>query len=162
MHRFSPDDIGKEFGPSQWTKFSQADIDGFGKNTRDIAPLHMDTEWVRKHSPFGRTIAYGFQTLSMLTYFHHQVFGWDGETPTDQGFPLNYGFDRVRFIEPVPVDTPFRCHFTLTSMDEPNAGEYRTCFKVEVEVEGSKKPALIADWVTYWVSEEGNQRLAAQ
>jgi acyl dehydratase len=146
---------------SEWTRFTQDEINAFGTVTRDVAPFHMDRAWAREHSPFGTTVAYGFQTLSMLTYFNHEIFGWPADgTPAD-GYALNYGFDRVRFTGPVPVDTPFRCHATLVSEDERNPGQILQTFEIEVEVQGVSQPVLVAQWLGLWVEEEGHARVAS-
>lgn len=146
MRKFTENDIGTRLGTSAWTTISQEEIDGFGRVTRDEAPLHMDPRWAQENAPFGGTIAYGFQTLSLLAHFTHEILDWPTDD-TSEGIALNYGFDRVRFMSPVPVNTPIRCHLMLKGFETTNAGHPLTRFLIEVEVEGIEKPALVADWL---------------
>jgi acyl dehydratase len=142
---------------SDWTHFSQAEINSFGQNTRDVAALHMDAAWAKQNSPFQRTIAYGFQTLSLLTWLNHQVF--DKLSDADNGYPINYGFERIRFTGPVPVDHSFRGHITLTKLEERKPGQQLQTFAVEIEVEGNDRPVLVAEWLALWVTEDGHKPL---
>lgn len=145
---------------SGWTSFTQQEVSDFGRTTRDEAPFHMDPEWARRHSPYGTTIAYGFQTLAMLTYFNHELFGWPADGTKDEGYGINYGIDRVRFTGPVPVGARFRCHMTLAGIEERNPGERKLTFKVEIEVEGMQRPVLVADWIGMFVVAEGHASLS--
>jgi len=158
--KLTGDDVGKRIGTSAWTSFSQGEINMFGEATRDAAPFHMDADWAREHSPFGKTVAYGFQTLSLLAYFTHEILDWPIASAGGDGYALNYGFDRVRFTAPVPVDTPFRCHLWLSAIEPRGEGRELRRFKVEIEVEGQAHPALIAEWLGLWVSAEGHAALA--
>ena len=147
--------VGTELGVSDWYLITQARIDGFGSVTDDIEPLHNDPEWCRQHSPYGRPIAHGFLTLSLLTRFLHDITAnaMAGDT-RHAGFPLNYGFDRVRFVSPVPVDSRIRGRVVLTEAESRETGELFR-FAVMVEIEGSSKPALVAEWLSLWVAEGG-------
>lgn len=147
---------------SAWTRFTQQEIDAFGRVTRDVAPLHMDPQWARQNGPYGSTIAYGFQTLAMLTYFNHEIFGWPADGTAVEGYAVNYGLERVRFTGPVPVDRPFRCHLTLMSLEQRDAGQELRRFLVEVEVEGFEKPALVAEWLGLWITEPGHATVQAK
>lgn len=154
-------DIGKKIGVTNWIELSQADIDTFGTVTRDVDPFHMSPAWAELNSPFGATIAYGFQTLSMLTYFLHEVLDWPtGLEEKPDGMGLNYGFERVRFVEPVPVGCPIRCHVELVGLEQRNPGEELRTFKCEVEIKGTDKPALIAEWKGLFVFKEGQARIS--
>jgi len=147
--------VGTELGVSDWYLITQARIDGFGAVTDDVEPLHNDPEWCRQHSPYGRPIAHGFLTLSLLTRFLHDITAnaMAGDT-RHAGFPLNYGFDRVRFVSPVPVDSRIRGRVVLTEAESRETGELFR-FAVMVEIEGSSKPALVAEWLSLWVAEGG-------
>lgn len=143
----TPRDVGKEIGVSEWISFSQDDIDTFGRVTRDEDPYHMNVEWAKQNSPFKTTIAYGFLTLSMLSHFTHDILGWEQICEDEpEGMALNYGFDKVRFLAPVPVNTNIRCRLTLAAQEEVRPGEWLRTFDCVVEIEGSEKPALIAIW----------------
>jgi acyl dehydratase len=158
--KFDPSDVGKELGVSQWISFSQEEIDTFGKVTRDEDPFHMNVEWAKTNSPFKSTIAYGFLTLSMLSYFCHEILEWSQvseESP--EGMALNYGFDKVRFLAPVPVNTNIRCRMTLMAMAEVQPGEWLRTFNCVIEIEGSDKPALVAVWKGLFIKHGAGARL---
>ncbi len=146
MRQITVADVGKTLGTSAWTSISQQEIDDFGRLTRDEAPLHMNPGWAKQNAPFGGTIAYGFQTLSLLAHFVHEILDWPLDD-TSQGLALNYGFDRIRFMSPVPVDAPLRCHLSLRAIETTRRGQPLFRFLVKVEVQGVQKPALIADWL---------------
>jgi acyl dehydratase len=160
MKQLHDSDIGRKLGTSEWISFSQEDIDTFGRVTRDEDPFHMNVEWAKQKSPFKQTIAYGFQTLSMLTYFCHEILEWpSGLDQKPDGIALNYGFDKIRFIEPVPVNKPIRCHITLTGIKKRHRGENLCHFLCEVEIKGVEKPALIANWQGLFIKDEDLNRL---
>lgn len=160
MRKLTKQDVGSKIGVTEWIALSQSDINVFGEVTRDVDPFHMNPDWAREKSPFGTTIVYGFQTLSMLTYFIHEVLEWPtGLEEKPDGIALNYGFERVRFVEPVPVDHPIRCHVTLLDHEERNPGEVLQTFHCEVEVKDAERPALIADWKGLFVHGQGQNRI---
>jgi len=152
--RVSAADVGRLLGVSEWTRLSQAEIDDFGRATRNVAAFHMDPEWAGRNSPYGGTVAYGFQTLSLLTYFNHEILDWPAGGEGGNGYALNYGLDRVRFIAPVPVEARFRCRLWLTAIEPKGAGRELRTFKAEIEVEGQARPALVADWIGLWIAED--------
>jgi acyl dehydratase len=147
--------IGEDLGASSWLLLEQDKIDLFSALTDDVEPLHNDPDWCRDHSPYGKPIALGFHTLSLLTRFFHEVTNdMLAGGPTREGFPLNYGFDRVRFLAPVPAGSRIRCRFRLLEAKrQPNGDLLR--FQAEVEIEGVTKPALTAEWLTLWVEHGG-------
>lgn len=142
---------GQSLGTSAWVTVDQARITAFGTLTNDVEPLHTDPAWCHAHSPMGRTMSYGFLTLSLLTSFFHEVTGRVmAGGPDHVGYPLNYGFDRVRFVTPVPVDSRIRGHFTFEQRRVRKDGDLLR-FSVVVELEGAERPAVTADWWTLWV-----------
>jgi acyl dehydratase len=125
--------------------------------------MHVDPGWCLANSPFKTTIAFGFLTTSLLTYFSHQALGWVSTTGADDGgYALNYGFDRLRLIEPVRVGSRIRAHFTLLAFDEVRPGEVRSKYGVTVEIEGNERPALVAEWLGLWVTGAGHRRIEAK
>lgn len=143
--------VGDHLGVSNWLLIDQDKIDRFGEITEDIEPLHNDPIWCVENSPYGKTISYGFLTLSMLTKLineatHDALKG----TESTNGYPLNYGFDKIRFLAPVIVDSYVRSSITLTERQPHEMGELFR-FEVTVEVRGQDKPALFAEWLTMWV-----------
>jgi acyl dehydratase len=158
------DRVGQEVGVSDWLRIDQAMIDAFARATFDPDPMHVDPMWCATHSPFRTTIAFGFQTISLLTFLSHQALGWSHEAgPAGGGYGLNYGFDRVRLLNPVPVNARIRARFTLLSHDEPRPGEIRSKLGVIVEIEGQEKPALAAEWLGLWITgPAGHRRLESR
>lgn len=152
--------LGKPSLPSRWRRVSQQDIDLFGRSTDDMDPMHVDPEWSSRQSPFGGTIAFGFWTLAMLTSLVREVAG---TSLNAEGVPahigVNYGFNRVRFIEPVPVGARIRAIVTPVAMDESTPGRVLTTLDVRVEVEGLERPALHAEWLSLTILPELSGRL---
>jgi acyl dehydratase len=154
---------GKSIGTSSWLKITQADIDGFGKYSHDIEPMHNNPQWCEENSPFGKTIAYGFQTISLLTYFMSSATNslFEG-TESDLNFPLNYGFNRLRLINPVKIDDRIRAHFFLVDYEEKSAGKLLSTLEVTVEIEGKEKPALKCEWLVYWISGDDRNEISTK
>lgn len=158
-----PNRIGQEIGVSPWLLIDQARIDAFAKATDDPDPMHVDPAWCAQNSPFQSTIAFGFLTLSMLTAMSHQALGWVSSLTADTGgYALNYGFDRVRLVSPVPVGSRIRARFVLLEFTEIRPGEVRSKYGVTVEIEGQERPALVAEWLGMWFTGAGHARLQAR
>lgn len=145
--------VGDHLGASAWMRVSQRQIDAFGVVTEDLEPLHNDPSWCTENSPYRQPIAYGFLTLSLLTKFMHEATAdaMRGHTGTTS-YPLNYGFDRIRFVAPVVVDSRIRARFVLKGRTCRPEGDLLRV-EVTVEIEGQDRPALIAEWLTMWVTE---------
>ena len=137
---------------SDWFTVSQEMIDKFGEATGDMDWLHTDPERAKRESPFGGTIAYGFWTMSMLTYLCRQTQGKD--YPEGALYGLNYGFDRIRMISPVPVGSRIRNHMRLLGVEDRGARRFLVKTENRVEVEGVEKPAMIAEWLCMFVWED--------
>ena len=136
--------IGQEIGVSEWYEVTQENVNLFADVTEDHQFIHIDPEKAAQ-TPFGGTIAHGFYTLSMLSHFAETGCGVVLEN-TKMG--VNYGCDKLRFIQPVRVGSRIRGRAVLSSAVEKNSGQYLFTSKMTVEIEGSEKPALIADWLT--------------
>ena len=136
--------VGSDIGVSAWTTIDQPMIDAFAKLTGDQHFIHVDPARAAKVLPSGGTIAHGFFTLSLLSNMAYQV------CPTIEGvrFPLNYGFNRLRFVAPVPVGSRVRGRFALKSVDVIDASQRQIVYDASVEIEGAPKPALVAEWLT--------------
>ncbi|MFK0297825.1 MaoC family dehydratase [Brevundimonas sp. NPDC090276] len=142
-----PSLIGQEVGVSRWITVDQARIDTFARTTEDEQFIHVDPE-AAKATPFGGTIAHGFLTLSLAS-----AMSYDALPPLDGVvMGVNYGFDKLRFLAPVPAGSKVRGRFKLLSAEAKGAegGVTRWLLKHEltVEIEGADKPALIAEWLT--------------
>jgi acyl dehydratase len=135
--------VGQEIGPSEWRPVTQADINAFAELSGDHQWIHVDVERARSESPFGTTIAHGNLTLSL-------VDGFRGELISSTGFALgvNYGWDKIRFPAPVPVDSKVRARAELVSVEEKGGGWYQVVTRFTLEVEGSEKPCFVGDSVT--------------
>jgi len=136
--------IGKEVGVSEWLSVSQDQINTFADVTKDHQYIHVDPEKAA-NTPFGTTIAHGFLSLSMLSYFAEKGCGL---LLKDTVMSINYGFDKIRFIQPVKVDSRIRGRAKLLSLEEKTPGKYLFKQEVVVEIDGSDKPALLAQWLT--------------
>ncbi len=134
--------IGKESGVSEWITLGQERINEFADVTEDHQFIHINQEMAKK-TPFGGTVAHGFLTLSMLAKM--------GETASvvldGVKMGVNYGFDKVRFLAPVPSGGKIRGRFVVASVDEKRPGQVLITYDVTVEIEGGEKPALIAQWM---------------
>lgn len=133
--------VGKPLGSSGWFLIDQKRIDAFADITEDWQFIHVDPEAAAK-TPFGTTIAHGFLTLSMLSAMVYEMPVLEGVV-----MGVNYGFDKVRFLSPVPAGARVRAHFNMKSVDDSRPGEVTTIMDVSVEIEGQEKPALIAEWI---------------
>ncbi|MBV8298136.1 MAG: MaoC family dehydratase [Candidatus Eremiobacteraeota bacterium] len=127
---------------SAWQTVTQALIDEFARVTGDHQWIHVDPERARRDSPLGTTIAHGFLTLSLLPSMIQQCISF----PTAR-LSLNYGFDRVRFVAPVPAGSEIRGLFTLEEVRPVEDGAQLT-WHVDIEMRGAAKPALSARWLT--------------
>ena len=137
---------GREVGVSDWKLIDQSDVDQFSALTGDAGPIHNDPQEAARISPFGGTIVQGFLMLSCLTGFAKSL----RFPQTGVAFRLNYGFDRVRIITPVPVGHRIRGRFELRELAGRGEDAVLVTFGAIVEIEGRKdKPAIVADWLTY-------------
>lgn len=134
--------VGAELVVSDWLEVTQEMIDKFAEATGDHQWIHVDTARARRESPFGATIAHGFLTLSLLSYFLNKTVVFGGSK-----LGVNYGLNRLRFTAPVPVGSRLRARFVVKALEHIDGGAQIT-WDVKVEREGSAKPVLVAEWVT--------------
>ena len=134
--------IGQEIGVSDWITVDQARIDAFADATEDWQFIHVDPH-AAAQTPFGGTIAHGFLTLSLLSRMTFDA------TPVLEGVVMgvNYGLDRVRFLQPVRAGARVRGRFRLLEAAQKGAGRWLLKHEVTVEIEGQDKPALVAEWL---------------
>ena len=148
--------IGKAFY-SNWVSIDQQRITDFGRVTNDPDPHHIDPEWTAKNSPWGsKTISFGWLTASMLSSMLYEVmrFPLDGDAEKD-GYPVNYGFNRMRFVEPVVVDSRIRTRFLLKDVTETKPGRLQFTFDITMEIEGVERPALVGEYLCLWIKGSG-------
>jgi acyl dehydratase len=137
--------VGESLGSSDWLSVDQKRIDQFADATGDHQWIHVDPERA-KDGPFGTTIAHGFLTLSLIPIFTPQVFRVENVK-----MGINYGVNKVRFTSPVPVNSRLRGSYELSSVDDVS-GVVQVTSKVTVELEGSDRPACVAETlVRYYV-----------
>lgn len=138
------DMIGKEIGVSRWIEVDQKRIDVFADVTEDPQFIHIDPERAKAETPFGGTIAHGFLSLSLLSPMAMDLgFSLEG-----MSMGINYGFEKIRFLQPVRAGRKVRGHFVLENAVERHPGQWMLTYGVTVEIEGEDKPALIANWLT--------------
>ncbi|HKX31418.1 MAG TPA: MaoC family dehydratase [Blastocatellia bacterium] len=133
--------VGTEVAVSDWIEMTQERIDLFAEATEDRQWIHVDPERAARESPFHRTIAHGFLTLSLLSRLAQQTMTVEGVK-----MAINYGLNRVRFVSPVPAGARIRGRFSLTNLEEISDGVQAT-WQVTVEREGGDKPCCVADWL---------------
>ena len=132
--------VGQEISVSEWIHVEQNKIDLFADATGDHQYIHVDAERAAQ-TPFGTTIAHGFLSLSLIA-------SMNGGLKLDNAvMGINYGLDKVRFLNPVKVGAKIRGRFTLVSAEEKKPQHFLLKHNVVVEIEGEEKPALIADWL---------------
>jgi acyl dehydratase len=130
--------VGQEAGVSEWLTVTQEMIDRFAGLTNDHQWIHVDVERAKRESRFGTTVAHGFLTLSLLSQLMHQAVDVRG----DFKMLINYGFNRLRFVSPVPANSRIRARLTVKSV-----AENEVTWSTTVEVEGVEKPAIVAEWL---------------
>jgi len=135
--------IGFEAEPTDWHQITQTQINQFADCTFDHQFIHVDEEKAQA-TPFGSTIAHGFLSLSMLSHFAESF------SVIIDGFymGLNAGFDKVRFLQPVTVNSRIRAHAKTLSIEEKKNGQFRLSTQVTIEIEGCDTPALVAEWIS--------------
>ncbi len=145
---------------SKWILVDQAMINRFAEASLDPDPMHIDPEWCAQNSPFGGTIAFGFLTMSLLSHMMQDIVQYEREDRKGgHGIPINYGFNKVRMIAPVPVNSRIRLFIRSTSTEVKGPGQTVQTTELEVQVEGQEKPALVAEWLTLWA--EAGEGVAA-
>jgi acyl dehydratase len=131
--------VGKTVGTSEWVLVDQPMISAFADATGDHQWIHVDVERAVKEMPDGKTIAHGYLTLSLLPRLSASIYRI---LKSSRG--INYGSNKVRFTAPVPVGSRVRLQQALKAVD-PIKGGVRLTFDSTVEIEGSDKPALVAE-----------------
>ncbi len=133
---------GTEIAVSDWLEITQARVDRFAEATDDHQWIHVDPERAKRDSPYGGTIAHGYLTLSLIAGFMANTVEIGG---TRMG--VNYGTNRVRFTDPVPVGSRIRARIGLAKYEAIPGGAQLT-WNVTIEREGSTKPAMVAETVS--------------
>jgi acyl dehydratase len=143
--------IGQELGISEWVAIDQGRIDAFASCTGDHQWIHVDVERAKRESPFRGPVAHGYLLLAMVAPLSMQV----GVIPSDAAAGLNYGIDKVRFLAPVPAGARVRLRVVLVAIEPRDGGQAVMKTRNTLEVEGSEKPALIAETLALLIPDAG-------
>lgn len=140
--------VGRELGTSDWVTIDQPRIETFASCTGDRQWIHVDVERARRESPFRGPIAHGYLTLAMVAPLSMQV----GVIPKDAAAGFNYGIDKVRYLAPVPAGARVRLRVVLSGIEPRDGGQM---ILNTMEIEGSEKPALIAETIALLIPASG-------
>ena len=137
--------VGKETRIGDWHTVTQEEINAFAEATGDHQWIHVDPERA-KNGPFGGTIAHGYWTLSAAPFIMRGGEGVQVRLPSRMG--VNYGLNRVRFINPVHIGKRIRGRAKLVSVEEVQPNVIQQVSEITVEIEGETKPAMVAESIT--------------
>jgi acyl dehydratase len=137
--------VGQHLGYGEWLEITQDRIDKFADATNDHQWIHVDPEAAAK-GPFGATIAHGYLTLSLASYFLFQCIEVGGIS-----MGLNYGINKARFPAPVPVGSKVRGGCELVELTDVPGG-VQSVIRVTIEIEGGDKPAAVVDTVSRYLA----------
>ncbi len=140
---------GTELGPSDWLLIDQQRINCFADATSDHQFIHVDVEKAAA-TPFGSTIAHGFLSLSLISHLVGQIM----LKPEGTVMGINYGSDKVRYLQPVKVDSRIRTRARIDRVSARPGGQYLVKYTVTVEIENEERPALIAEILSLYIVEE--------
>jgi acyl dehydratase len=138
--------IGCELGVSEWLEMEQDRIDTFADATGDHQWIHVDPPRAQAESPYGTTIAHGLLTLSLIPALSKQCF-----VVENAKMGINYGFNKVRFVAPVPAGSRLRVRSQLAEVDPVNDTTVHLTVRHTVEVDGNDKPAAVAEMIGRYV-----------
>jgi len=135
--------VGSEVGASPWVKVDQNMIDRFADVTLDPQFIHIDAERAKTETPFGGTIAHGFLSLSLASKFAIDTF------PPEPGqvMSINYGLNKVRFLNPVKTGARIRGRFRMNSVKRKSELQILRELGLTIEIENEPTPALYAEWL---------------
>jgi acyl dehydratase len=132
--------LGQPLGTSDWQHIDQQKINEFASVTGDHQAIHVDTEFA-KSGPFGTTVAHGFLLVSIVPELIYPILK---EQAADKVW-LNYGSNKLRFVNPVKVDSDVRIHVVLAKVEEKGPGAHLLQCDINMEIKGQDKPAFISE-----------------
>jgi len=135
--------IGQKLDPSKWIQITQKRIDEFAQLTQDSQFIHTDSRKAELHSPFGKTIAHGFLVLSFASKFALDVL----PPLKKKEVRINYGFNKIRFVHPVLVNSKIRGIFILKNIEKKNNLSLVSTYELTIEIQNNQKPAIVSDWI---------------
>ena len=135
--------VGLDPVAGDWFELTQERINDFADTTLDHQFIHIDPERALKETPFGSTIAHGFLILSLSTKLFVDVVGEiEGEK-----MGINYGFNKLRFVNPVKSNDMIRGVFRLKEITRRNLNEILFTHDLTIEIKNVKKPAIVCEWL---------------
>ena len=140
--------VGQEIGVTDWLKIEQDRINAFADCTGDHQWIHVDED-AAASGPFGKTIAHGYLTLSLLPYFSAD----HARVPEGTMMAINYGMNKLRFVNPVKVGSNLRDRIALTGVEEKPGNRVLMTTTHTLEIEGEDKPAAIAETLTMFFTQ---------
>ncbi len=140
--------IDQSLEPSEWVLIDQERINSFADATLDHQFIHVDAAKAAT-TPFGGTIAHGYLTMSLISYFLPEC----SMLPKEAVMGINYGSNKMRFLQPVPVDSEVRGKATLREITEKTPGQLLLKNEIEIQIKGEDKPALVAEILSLFIVE---------
>lgn len=140
--------LGEHLGYSEWLEIDQERVNLFADATGDHQWIHVDPERAAA-GPFGGTIAHGYLTLSLGPVLLHDIVTWENIR-----MGVNYGLNKVRFPSPVPVGATLRLGAVLVGAEQLGDGGVQATLELTFEVEGSPKPACVAELLLRYYFEQ--------
>lgn len=134
--------IGKQLPIGNWYTINQQMINDFANATLDKQWIHVDEKRAEKESPFKSTIAHGFMSVSMISKLLEESFSIKSVK-----MGLNYGLNKVRFPNPVPVNSELRMISGVNQIDDISNNGFKVTFSCVVEIKGQEKPACVAEFI---------------
>ncbi|MCL4129039.1 UNVERIFIED_CONTAM: hypothetical protein GTU68_005691 [Idotea baltica] len=134
--------IGKELPTGKWYKITQQMINDFANATLDKQWIHVDEKRAAKESPFKTTVAHGFMSVAMISRLLEEAF-----TIKSVKMGLNYGLNKVRFPNPVPVNSELRMHSVVKEIEDLANNGIKIIFSCTIEIKGQEKPACVAEFL---------------
>ena len=134
--------LGKQLPSGEWYAITQEMINDFANATLDKQWIHVDEKRAKKESPFNSTIAHGFMSVSMISKLLEATFLIKSLT-----MGLNYGLNKVRFPNPVPVNSALRMIAVVKEIDDISNKGVKVTFSCVIEIKGQEKPACVAEFI---------------
>lgn len=134
--------LNKELPTGNWYTVTQQMINDFANATLDKQWIHIDEKRAAKESPFKSTVAHGFMSVAMISKLLENAF-----TIKSVKMGLNYGLNKVRFPNPVPVNSELRMHTTIKEIEDLANNGIKVTFLCTIEIKGQEKPACVAEFL---------------
>jgi len=134
--------VGKSLPDGDWYPITQQMINDFANATLDKQWIHIDEERAAKESPFKKTVAHGFMSVAMISKMLENAFTIQSVT-----MGLNYGMNKVRFPNPVPVNSELRMRSLVKEMTPLGENGVKVVFECTIDIKGQEKPACVAEFI---------------